>query len=184
MRPLFRSPSCALLLALSLTFARPAAAQQPVAMKTPAPELQGIDEWINSKPLSLKDLKGKVVVVHFWTFGCINCIHNYPHYAGWHKDFAAKDVVVIGIHTPETLAEKKIDRVRKKVKDNRMKYPIAVDCSAKTWQTWGNRLWPSVYLIDRKGNVRYRWDGELNWKETKGETIMRKKIEELLAEKE
>ncbi len=184
MRPLFRSPSCALVLALLLTIAHTVGAQQPAAMKIPAPEFQGIDEWINSKPLSLKDLKGKVVVVHFWTFGCINCIHNYPHYAGWHKDFSEKGVVVIGIHTPETLVEKKIESVRKKVKYNRMKYPIAVDGSAKTWQTWGNRLWPSVYLLDKKGNARYRWDSELNFRGIKGEKIMRKKIEELVAEKE
>ncbi len=93
-------------------------------------------------------------------------------------------MTIIGVHTPETAAEKKIEKVRKKVKDNGMKYPIAVDGSQKTWQAWGNTYWPSVYLIDKKGFVRYRWDGELNWKETKGETIMRKKIKELLAEKE
>ena len=92
--------------------------------------------------------------------------------------------MVIGIHTPETAAEKKVVTVRKKIKANGMKYPIAVDGSAKTWQAWANQFWPCVYLIDKKGNVRYRWDGELNWKETKGEKIMRKKIEELLAEKE
>jgi AhpC/TSA family len=93
-------------------------------------------------------------------------------------------LTVIGVHTPETDEEKEIDKVRKKVKDNDMKYPVAVDGKALTWQAWGNQFWPSVYLIDKKGDVRYRWDGELNWKETKGETIMRKKIEELLAEKE
>jgi hypothetical protein len=76
-----------------------------------------------------------------------------------------------------------IEKVRRKVKANGMTYPIAVDGSAKTWRGWGNQYWPSVYLIDKKGNVRYRWDGELNWKETKGEALMRKKIEELLAEK-
>jgi hypothetical protein len=92
-------------------------------------------------------------------------------------------VTVIGIHTPETEGEGRIEQVRKKVKANDMQYPIAVDRDAKTWKAWGNQLWPSVYLIDKKGNVRYRWDGELNWKETKGEGIMRKKIEELLAEK-
>jgi hypothetical protein len=92
--------------------------------------------------------------------------------------------VVIGIHTPETRAEKKIEMVRKKVKSNDMKYPIAVDGSAKTWQAWGNRMWPCVYLLDKKGNGRYRWDGELNFRGIKGEKIMRKKIEELLAEKE
>jgi hypothetical protein len=91
---------------------------------------------------------------------------------------------VIGVHTPESADEKKIEKVRKKVKDNGMKYPIAVDGSSKIWQAWGNRYWPSVYLIDKKGVVRYRWEGELNWKETKGEKVMRQKIEELLAEKE
>ncbi len=92
--------------------------------------------------------------------------------------------MVIGIHTPETLAETKIERVRKKVKANGMKYPIAVDGSARTWRTWGNHFWPSVYLIDKKGYGRYRWDCELNHHGIKGEKIMRKKIEELLAEKE
>jgi hypothetical protein len=76
-----------------------------------------------------------------------------------------------------------IERVRQKVRDNGMKYPIAVDSSRKIWRAWDNRFWPSVYLIDKKGNVRYRWDGELNWKGTSGEKIMRKKIEELLAER-
>jgi hypothetical protein len=91
---------------------------------------------------------------------------------------------VIGVHTPESAGEAKIARVRQKVKDNEMKYPIAVDREAKIWNAWGNQWWPSTYLIDKQGFVRYRWDGELNWKETKGEKIMRKKIEELLAEKE
>lgn len=91
---------------------------------------------------------------------------------------------MIGIHTPETGEEKKIARVRKKVKDAGMRYPVAVDGSARTWQAWGNRFWPSVYLIDRKGFARYRWDGELNWKGTRGEAIMRARIKELLAEKE
>jgi peroxiredoxin len=159
-------------------------AQEPVAMRVPAPEPRGIQEWINSDPIKLKDLKGKVVVVHFWTFGCINCIHNLPHYAKWHSDFSDKGVTVIGIHTPETAPEKKLEAVRKKVADNEMKYTIAVDGTGKTWRAWGNLMWPCVYLIDKQGNVRYRWDGELNWKNVNGEAVMRKKIEELLAEKE
>jgi hypothetical protein len=91
---------------------------------------------------------------------------------------------MIGVHTPETNEEKKIEKIRKKVKENGMKYPIAVDGSARTWRAWGNRYWPSIYLIDRKGVVRYRWDGELNGKDVKGEKLMREKIEALLAEKE
>jgi hypothetical protein len=92
-------------------------------------------------------------------------------------------VTVIGVHTPETQGEKKIEAVRKKVKDNEIKYAIAVDSQGKTWAAWGNRWWPSIYLIDKKGNVRYRWDGELNVNKVKGEEIMRNKIKELLAEK-
>jgi predicted transcriptional regulator len=91
---------------------------------------------------------------------------------------------VIGVHTPESAGEAMLERVRKKVSENKMEYPIAVDTQGKTWAAWGNRYWPSVYLIDKQGNVRYRWDGELSWEKIKGEEIMRGKIEELLAEKE
>jgi predicted transcriptional regulator len=94
-----------------------------------------------------------------------------------------KGLTVIGVHTPETDEEKQIEKLRRKVKDNGMKYPVAVDGRGSTWRAWQNQYWPSVYLIDKKGNVRYRWDGELNWKEIKGEKIMRARIEELVAEK-
>lgn len=93
-------------------------------------------------------------------------------------------MVVLGVHTPETDGEKKLDSVRQKVKEHEIKYPVAVDGAGKTWQAWGNRYWPSVYLIDKQGYVRYRWDGELNWKDVRGEKLMRQRIEKLLAEKE
>lgn len=109
-------------------------------------------------------------------------MRNYPWYTGWHKDFADKNLLVIGIHTPESAGEKQIDRIRQKAKENRLEFPIAVDNSLKMWKAWGNRYWPSTYLIDKQGFVRYRWDGELNGKEIQGEKIMRKHIEELLAE--
>jgi hypothetical protein len=91
-------------------------------------------------------------------------------------------VTLLGVHTPETKEEGVIATVRQKAKDNGLVYPIAIDNNGKTWQTWGNQYWPSTYLIDKQGQVRYRWDGELNWKDVKGEEIMRKKIEEVLAE--
>ena len=91
---------------------------------------------------------------------------------------------MIGIHTPETKQESDLDSLRKKMKDNGMAYPVAVDNDWKNWEAWGNRYWPCTYLIDRKGQVRYRWEGEMNSKEVKGEEVMRKKIDELLAEKE
>ncbi len=159
--------------------------QQPAVFKARAPELEerSQDAWINSKPLKLADLRGRVVVLHFWTFGCINCIHNQPTYKAWHEKYAPKGVVIIGVHTPETERERKIQNVRESVASRGLKYPIVFDKDAATWKTWDNRWWPSTYLIDKQGFVRYRWDGELNWKGAKGATIMTKKIEQLLAER-
>jgi thiol-disulfide isomerase/thioredoxin len=148
----------------------------------PAPEFDGLDEWINTEPLTMKELKGRVVVLHFWTFGCINCIHNLPHYQQWQKDFAGKDLVIVGIHTPETESEKKPENVRKAVKEREIEYPVAIDGKASMWKTWGTRMWPSVALIDRQGRVRYVWEGELNWEGQEGEAWMRGHIKELLAE--
>jgi len=182
-RWLLSATVCCLLAAGPLAAARSQEAQL-VALKVEAPELDGIGDWINTKPLRLKDLRGQVVVLHFWTFGCINCIHNYPSYAGWDKDYAKKGLTVIGVHTPETRGEADIARLRRKIKAHRIAYPVAVDTDAKTWEAWGNLYWPSVYLIDKHGSVRYRWYGELNSKRTRGEAVLRKKIEELLAEKE
>lgn len=156
--------------------------KQPPKSKQ-APEFAEISEWINTRPLTMKDLRGKVVVIHFWTFGCINCIHNLPHYQAWQKDFAGQDLVIVGIHTPETDEEKKAENVRENVKKREIVYPIAIDGSATMWKAWGTRWWPSVALVDRNGEVRYTWEGELNWEEKKGEEWMRKRIEELLAER-
>jgi peroxiredoxin len=158
--------------------------EQPVEMKVDAPDFVGIEDWINSKPLTWKDLKGQVVVLHFWTFGWINCIHNYPSYGNWQEKFSKKGVTIIGVHTPELDKEKDLEAVKKKVKANKMEYPIAVDAKGKTWAAWNNQYWPTVYLVDKKGKVRFRWDGELNSGDAKGEEIMTEKIKELLKEKE
>ncbi len=122
------------------------------------------------------------MILHFWTFGCINCQHNYPTLKAWQKAFAKKGVTIIGVHTPETPAERNNQNVRKSTKKNGLTYPIVVDPEGTTWKTWGNRMWPSTYLIDKNGFVRYRWDGEFNWKRAKGAAAMKKKIEQLLAE--
>ena len=90
--------------------------------------------------------------------------------------------MIIGIHTPETQAERDPDRVRSKVKEAAFTYPVVVDNEKTNWNAWGNSMWPSVYLIDKRGNLRYWWYGELNWQGTEGEKIMRECIEELLAE--
>lgn len=161
-----------------------AAEHEPFEPRVPAPELEkrAESDWINSKPLRLTDLRGKVVVVHFWAFGCINCIRNQPHYRDWHERFAKQDVTMIGIHTPETEHERDGKALRQEIRKKKLAYPIVIDGDAKDWKRWGNRWWPCTYLIDKQGIVRYRWDGELNWKGIEGEASMRKKIEELLAE--
>ena len=158
--------------------------QQPATFKAKAPELEERpeEEWINSKPLKLSELRGQVVVLHFWTFGCENCQHNYPALKAWQEKYAENGVTIIGVHTPETPREAKIENVRSSARKHGLKYPIVFDKDGRTWKTWDNRWWPSTYLIDKEGFVRYRWDGEFNWKNSKGEAVMRKKIEQLLAE--
>ncbi len=150
----------------------------------PAPELAGIQGWENSKGTTIAASKGKVVVLHFWTFGCINCQRNLPLYNGWQKDFAGKDLQLIGVHTPETDDETKAGNIIAQVKKRHIEYPVAFDRNGDTWKAYGNRYWPAVYLIDRHGKVRFRWEGELESGGAGGDAIMRKRIEALLAEKE
>lgn len=147
-----------------------------------APEIRAVEEWINSAPLALADLRGKVVILHFFTFGCINCIHNQPAYKDWHERFSSKGAVVLGIHTPEGEGDRKLESIRKALHDQGLAYAVAVDNKKENWTAWANHMWPSVYLIDKQGYVRYWWYGELNWQGAQGEKLYREKIAELLAE--
>lgn len=187
MRTTFRAIGfVALTLSVVLFLRRPMAQAGPDApeeVRRDAPEFAPGTQWLQSKPLTLASLRGQVVVVHFWTFGCINCIHNYPAYKAWQRRYAGKGVTLIGIHTPEFEGEADLKRVRAKALQNALKFPIAVDNNRQNWRNWNNRYWPSIYLIDKKGRVRYRWEGELDSGTTKGERLMRRRIDELLAEK-
>jgi peroxiredoxin len=147
-----------------------------------APELVNTDEWINGSPMQLEKLRGKVVVVHFYAFGCINCIRNFPWYRQWDETFKGRDVALIGIHTPETAGERDSGNVRSKAADEKFGFPVLIDGKSENWNAWGNSMWPSVYLIDKRGYVRYFWPGELKWKGNDGEKYMRERIEQLLAE--
>jgi methionine-R-sulfoxide reductase len=147
-----------------------------------APDLREVTEWINSAPRGLAELRGKVVALHFFTYGCINCIHNQPAYKNWHERFSGKDVVVLGIHTPEGEGERVLESVRKSLQDQGIKYPVAVDNQKANWTAWANNAWPAVYLVDKEGYVRYWWYGELNWDGAQGEKLFRERIAELLAE--
>lgn len=148
-----------------------------------APEFESAGvTWIQGGPLTLEQLRGKVVAIHFYAFQCINCQRNFPHYKAWHDDYANQDLVVIGIQTPETSAERKLDRVAAAVKSDGLEFPVMLDADSSNWKSWSNTMWPTVYLIDKQGFIRRWWQGELNWKGTPGEQQMRQTIEQLLAE--
>ncbi len=149
-----------------------------------APEIVGIEGWINTQPIKLADLRGKVVVLHFWTSGCINCIHNLPVYKDWYRDLPRDKVAIVGIHTPETSVERQFAHLQQAVKERDLQFPIAMDLKGETWKAWSNSVWPAVYLIDRQGNVRYWWTGELRWQGAAGDKLMREHIEQLIAEKD
>jgi len=125
----------------------------------------------------LASLRGQVVVVHFWTFGCSNCIHNYPAYKTWQAKYAGKGATIIGIHTPEFDHEADVKKVRARAEQNGLKFPIAVDSGAKNWKNWKNRYWPTIYLIDKKGTIRFTQIGEGEYGPTQ------RMIETLLAER-
>ena len=159
--------------------------QTIITRKIAAPELTGT-EWLNAphdEPLKLASRKGKVTVLHFWTFGCINCKRNLPAYARWQRMFSKQDVQVIGVHTPETDEEKVSANVARNVKKIGITYPVLIDGKGDNWKRWHQSYWPTVYLIDRQGNVRYQWDGELGWNGADGEEQFTRHINELLREK-
>ncbi len=148
-----------------------------------APELQtdGVT-WIQGGPLTLEQLRGKVVAVHYYAFQCINCQRNLPHYKAWHDDYADDGLVIIGIQTPETDSERQLDRVSAAAKKEGIEYPVMLDSDSANWRAWSNTMWPTVYLIDKQGFIRTWWQGEMNWQGKPGEQQMRKNIEMLLAE--
>ena len=148
-----------------------------------ATELAPSDTWINSEPLSLAALRGKVVILHFYAFECVNCQRNLPIYAEWHRAFADKGVVVIGVQTPETEAEKDSGKVIAAAKEAGIDYPVVFDGDSATWKAWGNTMWPTVYVIDQQGYLRVWWQGELNWQGAKGDEVISTAVEKLLAGK-
>ncbi|BBH33061.1 cytochrome c biogenesis protein DipZ [Pseudomonas sp. St290] len=124
------------------------------------PALDGAVQWLNSSPLSSESLRGKVVLVDFWTYDCINCQHTLPYVNGWAKKYEKDGLVVIGVHTPEYGYEKIIDNVREQVRKLDIHYPVAIDNQYAIWRAFNNQYWPAHYFIDAKGQVRYSHFGE------------------------
>ncbi|MCA9136841.1 MAG: redoxin domain-containing protein [Planctomycetales bacterium] len=139
--------------------------------------------WLQGDPVKLEDLRGKVVALHFYAFGCINCKRNLPHYNAWYDDFADDGLVVIGIQSPETAAERDPSKVAAAIKKDGMQYPVLFDGEKANWNKWAISWWPTVVLIDKQGFLRSHWEGEMNWQGTEGEKQMRQTIEQLLAER-
>jgi thiol-disulfide isomerase/thioredoxin len=126
----------------------------------PLPSLDGATAWINSSPLDAKSLGGKVVLVDFWTYSCINCLRTLPYVRAWSQKYASLGLVVIGAHTPEFDFERSTDNVRRAVKDLGIGYPVAVDSRQILWNQFGARAWPTLYFVDAEGRIRYRQLGE------------------------
>ncbi len=163
----------AILILLSMTLA-PGAQARDCSGKH-APDITGT-HWLNSAPLRLADLRGKVVLVEFWTLGCSNCRHVEPYVKKWQQRYADQGLVVIGVHTPEFDYEKEPGRVRDYVRQHGIHHAVVLDNDFAIWNRYGNRYWPAMYLIDKKGSVCAVQIGEGNYEATE------RRIRALLAE--
>ncbi|MDM9648664.1 cytochrome c biogenesis protein DipZ [Rhizobium sp. S163] len=141
-----------------------------------APSLDGAVQWLNSPPLTAADLRGKVVLVDFWTYSCINCIRTVPYVRAWAEKYKDQGLVVVGVHAPEFAFEKNVDNVRKAVADFQIEYPVAIDNDFSIWRSFNNNYWPAHYLIDAAGQSRYSHFGEGSYRQTE------KAIQDLLRE--
>jgi cytochrome c biogenesis protein CcdA/thiol-disulfide isomerase/thioredoxin len=141
-----------------------------------APNFTGISAWINSKPLTIAQLRGKVVLVDFWTYSCINCLRTLPHLKAWDAAYRKAGLVIVGVHTPEFAFEHVVSNVRRATHDLGVRYPVAVDNGYDTWRAYHNGAWPTEYLVDRSGHVREIKEGEGRYDDTE------RAIRELLGE--
>jgi len=140
-----------------------------------APELVTGD-WINSEPLSLKELRGRVVLIEFWTFGCYNCRNTLPYVKGWHDRYREKGLTVIGVHSPEFDEERVAENLRREVTSLGIRYPVLTDNDYRTWKAYGVEAWPTIFLLDKRGRIRWKHVGEGAYAETE------RLIQKLLAE--
>ncbi|MFM2085524.1 MAG: hypothetical protein RLZZ237_393 [Pseudomonadota bacterium] len=164
--------------AMAASNAMMAAASHTTALPSegPLPPLDGAVQWLNSPPLTAASLKGKVVLVDFWTYSCINCLRSLPYVKAWAAKYHDQGLVVIGVHAPEFAFERDIGNVRKAVKDLGINYPVAIDNDYSIWRAFGNEYWPAHYFIDAKGQIRGHHFGEGEYAESE------KIIQQLLAE--
>lgn len=154
---------------------QPADRQSSVGVGMPAPELVPT-EWVNSQPFRLADLRGWVTLVEFWTFDCVNCQRVVPALVQWHQTYTPRGLMIIGVHTPEFRHERELSNVRAAMQQLGIGYPVMLDNDLDTWRAYRNRFWPTLYLVDKRGVIRYTHVGEGSYEQT------RRAIEALLAE--
>ena len=140
------------------------------------PEFEGAVSWLNSEPLSIETLRGKVVLIDFWTYSCINCLRTLPYLKAWHEKYKDSGLVIIGVHTPEFAFEKSADNVKKAVSDLGVIYPVAIDSNYKIWNAFKNQYWPAHYFVDRLGRIRHHHFGEGEYETS--EDMIRKLLSE------
>lgn len=167
-----------LLLALGLG-AEPPAPSSPGTVEPQAAPALPTSGWLNTpdnQPLRLEELRDKVVLVEFWTYGCYNCRNTLPYVKAWHEKYAKEGLTVIGVHTPESAPEREVENVKKAIKRMGITFPVVLDNDFATWERYQNHAWPTIYLIDKSGQVVYRTVGEGNYDRTE------RRIQELLRE--
>lgn len=160
------------------------AGQSPRAESEKVPELiQG--QWLNTGglPLTLESRRGKPTLVAFWTFACSNCQANFPAYARLYRRYHSKGVELIAIHTPELEIERQPDQVAAHVRRAHIDYPVLIDGEGKNWTAWKQEYWPTLYVLDEKGCIRLKWEGELNYQGAAGERQVSALLDQLLAQK-
>ena len=138
----------------------------PRATGPVAPDFDGGGSWINSQPLKLADLKGKVVLVNFWTYGCYNCRNTLPYVKGWWEKYQDQGLVIVGVHTPEFAAEHELANVQRAVEREEIGWPVVQDNDYAIWRAYGNHYWPRFYLVDDRGQIVYDHIGEGAYEET------------------
>jgi cytochrome c biogenesis protein CcdA/thiol-disulfide isomerase/thioredoxin len=156
--------------------AKPDGQGEELPVEGALPSLSGAVEWLNSKPLTAEDLKGKVVLVDFWTYSCINCLRSIPYVRAWAEKYRDHGLVVIGVHAPEFAFERNVDNVKKAVATLGIGFPVAIDNDYKIWRAFDNEYWPADYFIDAKGQIRHHEFGEGGYDESE------RVIQKLLAE--
>ena len=153
-------------LATTLGYSTLAHAQLKLSDDGPMPALSGATAWLNSKPLTAQELRGKVVLIDFWTYSCINCLRSLPYIKAWDAKYRSQGLVVIGVHAPEFDFERDTGNVRKSLAKLGITYPVAMDNDMNIWNAFHNQYWPAHYFIDAKGRIRHHHFGEGNYDES------------------